>query len=159
MQILLTRIDLIVVGAPTASVRPLVDDFERRLGRQVTLNVRELKGVPHDRGAPEVLRREGERIIAAIDSCGADGSRARVVVCAIDGRSLSSQQVAERALGATRLIVVIGGALGLHDSVVSRADETWSFGRITLPHGMARAIAVEQLYRSFKIARGEPYHH
>jgi 23S rRNA (pseudouridine1915-N3)-methyltransferase len=48
--------------------------------------------------------------------------------------------------------------MGLPPEVLARARERVSFGRITLPHQLARVVATEQLYRSFRIARGEPYH-
>ena len=46
----------------------------------------------------------------------------------------------------------------MSDAVRARADETFSFGPVTLPHNLARVVLLEQLYRAFKISRGEPYH-
>jgi 23S rRNA (pseudouridine1915-N3)-methyltransferase len=60
--------------------------------------------------------------------------------------------------GRSDLAVVIGGPLGLSRAVLSRADEAWSFGEITLPHALARVVFLEQLYRAVKIERGEKYH-
>lgn len=60
--------------------------------------------------------------------------------------------------GASELAFVIGGSDGVSDAVRARADETFSFGPITLPHNLARVVLLEQLYRAFKISRGEPYH-
>jgi 23S rRNA (pseudouridine1915-N3)-methyltransferase len=53
---------------------------------------------------------------------------------------------------------VLGGPLGLSPKVLSRADERFSFGRITLPHALARVVLLEQLYRAVKIERREKYH-
>ena len=53
---------------------------------------------------------------------------------------------------------VIGGSDGVSDDVRARADEMLSFGRITLPHNLARVVLLEQIYRACKISRGEPYH-
>ncbi|MFR3451708.1 MAG: 23S rRNA (pseudouridine(1915)-N(3))-methyltransferase RlmH [Collinsella sp.] len=53
---------------------------------------------------------------------------------------------------------VIGGSCGVSPEVRARADERLSFGRITLPHNLARVVLLEQVYRAFKIMRGEPYH-
>ena len=53
---------------------------------------------------------------------------------------------------------VIGGSDGVTAAVRARADERISFGRITLPHNLARVVLLEQLYRSRKISAGEPYH-
>ena len=60
--------------------------------------------------------------------------------------------------GASDIAWVIGGSDGVSDAVRKRADETLSFGRITLPHNLARVVLLEQLYRAQKISRGEPYH-
>ena len=46
----------------------------------------------------------------------------------------------------------------MSDAVRARADETFSFGPVTLPHNLARVVLLEQIYRAFKISRGEPYH-
>ena len=60
--------------------------------------------------------------------------------------------------GASELVFVIGGSCGVSADVRARANETLSFGPITLPHNLARVVLLEQLYRSCKISRGEPYH-
>ena len=80
-----------------------------------------------------------------------------------EGRSRSSvdfsRHLDDLALrGASELAFVIGGSDGVSDAVRARADETFSFGPITLPHNLARVVLLEQLYRAFKISRGEPYH-
>ena len=56
------------------------------------------------------------------------------------------------------IVFVIGGSCGVSADVRARADETLSFGLITLPHNLARVVLLEQLYRACKISRGEPYH-
>ena len=60
--------------------------------------------------------------------------------------------------GASDIAFVIGGSDGVSAAVRHRADETLSFGPITLPHNLARVVLLEQLYRAQKISRGEPYH-
>ena len=57
-----------------------------------------------------------------------------------------------------RAAFVIGGSTGIDEAVLARADEILSFGPVTLPHNLARVVLLEQLYRAFKISRGEPYH-
>ena len=86
-----------------------------------------------------------------------------MVLLAIDGTQRSSEQFAQRldALmvgGTSDIAFVIGGSTGVSPQVRARADETFSFGPITLPHNLARVVLLEQLYRAFKIMRGEPYH-
>ena len=58
-----------------------------------------------------------------------------------------------------RLVFVVGGAFGVDESMKARADETLSFGPITLPHELARLVLAEQLYRALTIQHGHPYHH
>ena len=55
-------------------------------------------------------------------------------------------------------VFVIGGSLGLHESVVKRADEKFSFSDLTFPHQLLRVILLEQIYRCYRIINGEPYH-
>lgn len=80
------------------------------------------------------------------------------------GREHTSEEFArwiEKRLGSgrKRLILVIGGPYGFSEEVYERADELLSLSRMTFTHEMVRLFAVEQLYRSFTILRGEPYHH
>ncbi|MBD5075300.1 23S rRNA (pseudouridine(1915)-N(3))-methyltransferase RlmH, partial [Xanthomonas citri pv. citri] len=60
--------------------------------------------------------------------------------------------------GTSKVTFVIGGSLGLSDTVMKRADEKLSFSKMTFPHQLMRLILVEQIYRAFRINRGEPYH-
>ena len=87
-------------------------------------------------------------------------------VVALDrrGRTLTSEDVAEwldrRMVGGdSRLVFVIGGPLGLAPTVLERARERWSLSHLTFPHQMVPVILLEQLYRAFRILRGEPYHY
>ncbi|AQR78739.1 23S rRNA (pseudouridine(1915)-N(3))-methyltransferase RlmH [Paenibacillus larvae] len=70
-----------------------------------------------------------------------------------------AQQLDQLAIyGRSQVAFVIGGSLGLSDKVIRRADMRLSFGRMTMPHQLIRLVLVEQIYRAFKINRGEPYH-
>ena len=60
--------------------------------------------------------------------------------------------------GVSHIQFVIGGSLGLHESVLKRADSSISFSDMTFPHQMMRVILLEQIYRGYKIISGEPYH-
>ncbi len=97
---------------------------------------------------------------------GSDNSRlynSYVVALAIDGKKYTSESFAKRMenydiLSKGNLTFVIGGSLGLHESVLKRADERLSFSDMTFPHQLMRVILLEQIYRAYRIRNNEPYH-
>lgn len=100
---------------------------------------------------------EGKGVLAAIPE------RSHVILLDIGGTERSSEEIAGRldelmTRGTSNIAFVIGGSCGVSDDVRARANERLSFGRITLPHNLARVVLFEQVYRAFKIMRGEPYH-
>jgi 23S rRNA (pseudouridine1915-N3)-methyltransferase len=110
-----------------------------------------------DKEIQRVLHKEGERILALLSS--------DELVVALDshGKMLSSGELAVQVekwnvSGLPRVNLVVGGSHGLSPQVKQRADFTLSFSPLTFPHHMAVLILAEQLYRSFKIIKGEPYH-
>jgi len=105
----------------------------------------------------QVKEREGERLLKQLDAA------EYVVALDMRGEPLSSEELAaflaERGLrGQSSLAFVIGGSLGLSRAVLKRADYKLSLGRMTFLHQMVPLILLEQIYRGFKINRGEPYH-
>ena len=99
----------------------------------------------------------GERLINAIPA------NAYVVLLDLQGREITSPQLAElfdgwALAGKSHIAFVIGGAFGYTDALRRRADMRWSFSKLTFTHQMIRLLLVEQIYRAFKISRGEPYH-
>ena len=139
-----------------------VAEYAKRLGAYARLDIRELpdEKTPDSLSPAEeeqVRAREGERILAALR----DGSH--VIALAIDGEAWSSEQLAahldkQAVYSGGSVSFVIGGYLGLSPAVLSRADKKLSFGRMTYPHQLMRVLLLEQVYRAFKINRGEPYH-
>ena len=139
-----------------------IEEYVKRLGGYAKIDLVE---VP-DEKAPETLseidmnivkRKEGERILAKIN----DGTY--VIALALDGKMKSSEEMATdldslMTYGKSKVAFVIGGSLGLHDDVLKRADEKLCFGKMTLPHQLMKLVLVEQIYRSFRIIKGEPYH-
>lgn len=103
-----------------------------------------------------VIYKEGKDILSKIDT----GDY--VIAMDIKGRELASEEIASKisdiSFNNSRIDFVIGGSLGLSDEVKKRADMKLSFGRITLPHQLARVVLLEQIYRAFKINAGETYH-
>jgi 23S rRNA (pseudouridine1915-N3)-methyltransferase len=103
------------------------------------------------------LKREGERILQAV------GSRDRLIVLDPSGREHTSPELAKRMQswmsgGSRAICFALGSPWGLDESLKGQAHESWSLGRLTLPHDLARVIVWEQLYRAETILRGEPYH-
>lgn len=139
-----------------------IDEYVKRLGGYAKMDLVE---VP-DEKAPEQLseaemdivkKKEGERILAKISP------DAHVIALAINGKMKTSEQMASdieslMTYGKSKIAFVIGGSLGLHEDVLKRADEQQSFGKMTLPHQLMKLVLVEQIYRSFRIMKGEPYH-
>lgn len=90
-------------------------------------------------------------------------SRTHVILLDIGGKERTSVEFSQRLdelglQGKSDITFVIGGSDGVSEGVRACASETLSFGRITLPHNLARVVLLEQLYRAMKISHGEPYH-
>lgn len=88
---------------------------------------------------------------------------AQLIALDISGKALSSEQFAKKLedfgnQSQSKLCVLIGGSYGLDKTLLGRAHFRLSFGPITLPHNLARVVFFEQLYRAFRIMKGEPYH-
>ena len=86
-----------------------------------------------------------------------------MIALAIDGKAPDSVELAKQIEkwqvgGRDHLVFVIGGSLGLSKRVLDRADYRLSFSKMTFPHQLMRVILLEQIYRSFRIIHGEPYH-
>ncbi len=139
-----------------------IAEYEKRLRSYAKLHIVELSDERRSLSASPSIEsmakeKEGERILAAIP----EGS----VVIALDvkGQNWSSEELAslfrERELsGENQLTFIIGGDLGLCPAVIARSDLRLSLSKMTFTHPMARMLLVEQVYRAFRIIRGEPYH-
>lgn len=139
-----------------------IDEYLKRLSAYAKMDIIE---VP-DEKAPEELsetemiqvkQKEGERILAKIHP------DAHVIALAIEGKMKSSEELADTldklaTYGKSKIAFVIGGSLGLSQEVLQRADEKLSFSKMTFPHQLMKLILLEQVYRAFRINRGEPYH-
>lgn len=139
-----------------------IAEYSKRLKPYCQLNIIELRESRLKANAgpaeeEEVKVNEGKDIIAHI------GQQDFVITLEIKGKKLSSEKLAEKMAelaleGHSTIDFVIGGSLGISQEVSSRADYKLSFSDMTFPHQMMRVILLEQIYRSFKIQRGEPYH-
>ena len=116
-----------------------------------------LRSNPSDADEEAVRIEEGREILKRIRP------EDYVITLEIKGKSLDSEELAlniERLgiSGRSYVDFVIGGSIGLSKEVNERADLRLSFSAMTFPHQMMRVILLEQIYRSFKIIRGETYH-
>jgi 23S rRNA (pseudouridine1915-N3)-methyltransferase len=133
-------------------------DYAKRLPPEFALELREVKPEPRSdsRTALAALAIEAERIRAALPK------RASVVILDERGREVSSQELSTSLQrwreNALPLALVIGGADGLDEGFKSEAAERLRLSSMTLPHGLARVLLVEQLYRAWSILQNHPYH-
>ena len=139
-----------------------IQEYVKRLGPYAKMDLIEVA----DEKAPEnlseaemrlVKEKEGERILTKIKE------QEYVFALAINGKNPSSEEFAKTInqlgiQGKSQLVFVIGGSLGLSDTVLKRSNAQISFGKMTYPHQLMRLILVEQIYRAFRINKGEPYH-
>ena len=156
------RLSVVAIGRLKAGPeRELVERYRQRIdaiGRSLGVSGLDLVELPESRARREEDRRveEGEALLARAGA-------AALIVFDEQGKSLASQDFA-RQVGAWRdagrpaLACLIGGPDGLDPAVRRRADLVLSFGALTLPHQIVRALVAEQLYRALTILSGHPYH-
>ena len=139
-----------------------IAEYTKRISRFAKLEMIELTDEKTPDKASElenqkILETEGARILSKV------GERDFVVVLAIEGKTLSSEEFSKQLeqasiKGYSTLTFIIGGSLGLAPVVKNRANLSVSFGRLTLPHQLMRLVLIEQIYRAFTIQQGSPYH-
>ncbi|NBH12877.1 23S rRNA (pseudouridine(1915)-N(3))-methyltransferase RlmH [Lachnospiraceae bacterium] len=142
--------------------RQAVEEFQKRLSRYCKLEIIEVTDEKTPERASEaeeiqILEREGRRLQKFIRE------DAWVCALAIEGNMLDSRELSEKIEklgidGVSHIQFVIGGSLGLCDSLLKQADFRLSFSKMTFPHQLMRVILLEQIYRSYRIMMKEPYH-
>mgnify|MGYP000852152909 CR=1 FL=1 len=139
-----------------------IAEFLKRLRPFANVAIREMReekmpDAPPAAEKAQVLAREGEKLLHLVP----DGSH--LIVLDVYGAEKSSEELAAELdrlaqSGKSSVTFLIGGAFGLSDAVRRAADLCLSFSRMTFTHQMVRLLLVEQIYRAFKINRGEKYH-
>lgn len=139
-----------------------INEYTKRLSKYAKVEIIEVpdEKAPEKLSQAEMLQvkdKEGQRILAKIKD------QDYVLALAIDGKQPSSEAFAQQInqlgiQGNSQLAFVIGGSLGLSEEVLNRSNAKISFGKMTYPHQLMRLILVEQIYRAFRINKGEPYH-
>jgi len=157
------RVTVIAVGKLKEKYwREAVAEYVKRLGAYCRLVLIE---IPDEGITAGTLAAEEEKIKAV--EWGRISRRVKegtyLVALDVRGEPVSSEQLSKRIdrltlTGRSDITFIIGGSLGLPQEALERADWCLSFSKLTFPHQLMRVILLEQIYRNFKIARGEPYH-
>lgn len=157
------RITLITVGRIKEKFyTAAIDEYVKRLSKYCSLTQIEVS----DEKAPENLSdremtlvkdKEGDRILSKIKDT------QYVITLEIEGVQSDSEKFADKLAqlgvsGQSDVVFVIGGSLGLADSVKKRSDYALSFSKMTFPHQLMKVILVEQIYRAYRIINNQPYH-
>jgi len=152
------RATLVCVGRLSREYQSVWRHYEDLLRPYLSIEVLEAPESPLSLGAEQVRTREGTALLGLL--------RPGAFTIAVDGRGreCSSEEwsafLADKKVhGQSHFQFILGGAVGLDARVLAVAQARWSLSTLTFPHQMARCIVLEQLYRSLRIERGEPYHH
>lgn len=139
-----------------------IAEYQKRLKPVFPVVIKEVNDRPvpenaSDKDIQKAVEKEGEDLLALIDD------DTFLVALDIWGKELSSEEFAAKMnewsfSGYRKIAFVIGGSCGLSPQVLKRANFKQSFGRCTYPHQLMRLILTEQIYRTVKINRNEPYH-
>ncbi len=136
-----------------------IDEFLKRLTPYANIDIIEISPIEiKDENLTEkILQQEGEKILALIKPTDF------VITLEIGGKNLTSEEFSKKIeeiglLGYGEIVFVIGSSCGISKSVSSRANFKLSLSKMTFLHQFARLLLVEQIYRAFKISRGETYH-
>jgi len=143
-------------------IREGIKEYKKRLSRYCKLEIIEVV----DEKAPEnlsqkqielVKSKEGKRILNKIPK------NSYIISLDIQGEKISSEDFSKKLTdlslrGKSNITFIIGGSLGLSKEVLNKSDFKLSFSKMTFPHQLMRLVLLEQIYRSFRIMKGEPYH-
>lgn len=157
------KIRIVAVGKLKEKyLREGVAEYEKRLAPFASVELLETREEymaenPSEAQRQQTLAKEGERLLRLVPE------RSFLIVLDVKGKLLSSEALAKELAslalqGQSDLAFLIGGAFGLSPAVRERADLRISFSPMTFTHQMVRLLLYEQIYRAFKINRGEKYH-
>jgi len=143
-------------------LKQAIDEYSKRLSRYCKLNIIELADEQTPDNASEkdeliIKEKEGNKILRNIKD------NMYVVSLDLKGKMISSEELSKfidncGVRGDSNICFVIGGSLGLSQSVLNRANYSLCFSKMTFPHQLFRVMLLEQIYRAFRISCGEPYH-
>ena len=157
------KITILTVGKIKEKyLRDAIAEYSKRLSRYAKLEIIEMADEKTPDNASETVEtniknKEAERLLKYIRD------DAYLITLEIKGKQLTSEELAQKidtlgVQGTSHIIFVIGGSLGLGEEVLKRSNYALSFSKMTFPHQLMRVILLEQIYRSYRIISGEPYH-
>lgn len=157
------KISIITVGKIKEKyLKDAIAEYSKRLGKYCKLEIIEVADEKTPDAASETVEdairaKEGERIMKYVRD------DAYVITLEIAGTQLTSEGLAGKIeqlgiQGKSHITFIIGGSIGLGKQVLARSDYALSFSKMTFSHQLMRVILLEQIYRSYRIISGEPYH-
>ena len=157
------KITVITVGKIKEKfLKEAIAEYSKRLSKYCKLEIVEVADEKTPDNASEVVEdairsKEAERILKYVKD------DAFVITLEINGKQLSSEELADKidklgVQGTSHIIFIIGGSIGLGQEVLQKSNYALSFSKMTFPHQLMRVILLEQIYRSYRIINGEPYH-
>lgn len=157
------KITIVTVGKIKEKyLKDAIAEYSKRLSKYCKLEIIEVadEKTPDNASAvveEQIRAKEAERILKYVKE------DAYVITLEIDGKQLTSEELADKieklgVQGTSHIMLIIGGSIGLGEEVLKRSDFALSFSKMTFPHQLMRVILLEQIYRSYRIISGEPYH-
>lgn len=150
-------IQLIVVGKlKEKSMQQLSDEYTKRIQPYHKLKITELKDYSNS-NKMDAITKEGDSILKSIKD------NEYIIILDLIGKDVTSEALSEKidqifTNHSSNITFIIGGSMGIDSRVKARANFSWKLSNLTFTHQFARIIALEQIYRSFKILAKEPYH-
>lgn len=157
------KITIVTVGKLKENyLKDAIAEYRKRLSKYCKLEIVEVADEKTPDNASETVEemirdKEAERILKHIKP------DTYVITLEIEGKQLTSEQLADKieslgVQGRSHITFIIGGSIGLGKEVLEKSDYALSFSKMTFPHQLMRVILLEQVYRSYRIISGEPYH-
>ena len=157
------KITVITVGKIKEKfLKDAIAEYSKRLSKYCKLEIIEVADEKTPDQASELVEdgirnKEADRIMKYVKD------DAFVITLEIKGKLLTSEELADKInqlgiQGKSHITFIIGGSIGLGQEVLKRSDYALSFSKMTFPHQLMRVILLEQVYRSYRIINGEPYH-
>ena len=157
------KITILTVGKIKEKyLKDAISEYTKRLSKYCKLEIIEVNDEKTPDNASKAVEnairaKEGERLLKYVKD------DAFVITLEIQGKMLTSEELAEKmdtlgVRGVSHIMFIIGGSIGLGEEVMKRSDFALSFSKMTFPHQLMRVRLLEQIYRSYRINSGEPYH-